>query len=98
MKNRKWILGTVALAIGLSTGAFADNPHRDRGRDDDDAAYSQRYSHDRDDAWNNNFRDRDREWNDRDRETRERDHRDRDRDHDRDRDRRYRDDRGRDRD
>ena len=90
MKARKWLFATAALAVTLSTGAFADSPRWDRGRDRDDYAYTQQYQ------YRHEYRDR----------YRDRDHdRDRDRDHDRytvrnDRDhgRHDRDDRGRDRD
>ena len=88
MTLRKSIIGTLALAIGLSAGAFAQDQYRQRDRARNDAAYNQRYSRDGDDAWNNNYRDRDDRERDRDRDRRDRDDaysRDR---HNRDRDNR----------
>ena len=104
MKCGKWIVGTAALALGLSAGAFAQDHPRYDGRDGDAARYTQRDNHDRAPAWNNDYRaDGDRySYRDGDRDRRDRhdrDHRMRDRDHhDRDHARRDRDDRGRDRD
>ena len=42
MKRGKWIAATIALALGLSAGAFADNHPRDEGRRDGRATYTQR--------------------------------------------------------
>jgi hypothetical protein len=91
MKARKWILATFVLAMGLTTGAFAETQHWNRGRDNDDHVYAQTYEYRHDSTWNNGYRDRDyRNRDDRDRHMRARD--------DRDHDRRDRDDRGWDRD
>ncbi len=102
MKRGKWIAATMALAIVLSAGAFADSHPRDDAGRDGQAAYTQRDSDDRAQTWNNGYYDngyRDRDdyrardgySQERDRDARRHDHdRDRGRDHDR-RDRRDRD-------
>ncbi|HVO64071.1 MAG TPA: hypothetical protein VMT53_24330 [Terriglobales bacterium] len=62
MKARKWLLATAALAATLSTGAFADSPRWDRGRDRDDYAYTQQYQyrHEYRDGYHDRDRDHDR--------------------------------------
>lgn len=42
MKCGKWIVGTAALALGLSAGVFAQDHPRYDGRDGDAARYTQR--------------------------------------------------------
>ena len=77
--------------MALSAGAFAEAHDWNRGRDRDDNAYTQRYHRDRDDGWNNGYRDG---YRDRDRDDHYRNNWNRG---DRDHQRRDRDDRGRDR-
>ncbi len=97
MKRSKWMAATAALAIALSTGAFAENRHQRAPRDDDNARYTQPYNGEREGVWNNGYRD------DGYRDNGYRDYRDyrnsyRDGDHDRDDGRRVRDRDHRDRD
>ena len=76
--------------MALSAGAFAENHDWNRGRDRDDTPYTQAYHRDRDDGWNNRYRDAYRDRDDRYRNNwyrADRDHRGHDRgDHGRDRD------------
>jgi hypothetical protein len=100
MKRGRWIAATMALAIGLSAGAFADSHPREQKRDGQ-ATYSRRDRGDRSQAWNNGYYDngyRDNDdyrggnWYSRDRDRQVRSH-DRDGDRDRDHDGRDRRDR-----
>ena len=65
MKAPKWFLATAALAVTLSTGAFADSPRWDRGRDHNDYTYAQQYQYRNEyrDAYRDHDRDRDRDRN-----------------------------------
>jgi hypothetical protein len=63
MTVSKWIAATAVLAMGLSAGVFVESEHWRRDRNDNEPVYSQRYSNYRDYAWNNNYRDGNREHN-----------------------------------
>ena len=103
MKRGKWIAATMALAIGLSAGAFADSHPRDHDRRDG-RTYTQRDRGDRAQTWNNGYYDNGYRDNDDYRardgysQQRDRDARSHDRDRDRGRDHDRRDRRDRDRD
>ena len=55
MKRGKWITATMALAVGLSAGAFADSHPREDGRRDGQATYTRQDGRDRAQTGNNGY-------------------------------------------